>query len=116
MIIYIYTGGAHGGKNYYSWNWSKEKKKLLSLDEVVTSRQFVILAEEIRQILFKRQKQGDEYDGHRKAHIQRGASKKDDFKIWNLDQNGIVIIFPEYQVASYAEGNFEVYVPLSSLQ
>ena len=43
MITYTYTGGAHGGKNYYSWNWSKTKKKFLSLDEAVTPKQFTTL-------------------------------------------------------------------------
>ena len=116
MIIYTYTGGAHGGKNYYNWNWSNRKKKFLSLDEVITSKQFATLITHTRDTLFERQKQGDEYDKHRKKHIQRGTSKKEDFKVWNLNQSGIVFVFPEYQVASYAAGSFEVYVPLSLLQ
>lgn len=116
MVTYAYTGGAHGGKNYYSWNWKKTKKKFLSLDEVINPKQFALLVKQTRDILFTKQKQNDEYDEHRKSHIQRGTSKKEDFKIWNLDRNGIVFVFPEYQVASYAAGSFEVYMTLDSLQ
>ena len=116
MLTYTYTGGAHGGRNYYSWNWSKTKKKFLSLDEVISLKQFAFIVKQARDILFKQQKQDDEYDKHRKMHIQRGTSKKEDFKIWNLDRNGIVFVFPEYQVASYAAGSFEVYILLNSLK
>ena len=116
MVIYTYTGGAHGIRNYYSWNWSKQKKRFLSLDEIITSEQFAALVKHTRQILFERQKQGDKYDKHRKINIQRGVSKKEDFKVWNFNRNGIVFIFPEYQVASYAEGSFEVYIPLDLFQ
>ena len=115
MTAYIYTGGAHGGKNYYSWNWNKKKKKFLSLGEIINLKQFELLVRQVRQTLFARQKQNDEYDKQRKAHIKRGTSKKEDFKIWNLKQKGIVFMFPEYQVASYAAGSFEVYIPLNSL-
>ena len=116
MTTYIYTGGAHGGKNYYSWNWSKTKKKFLSLEEVITPKQFKLLVKQVRQILFRKQKQNDEYDKQRKAHIQRGTSKQKDFQVWNFDKKGIVFIFPEYQVASYAAGSFEVYISLDFLE
>ena len=116
MLTYTYTGGAHGGRNYYSWNWSKTKKKFLSLDEVITPKQFTFIVKQARDNLFKQQKQDDEYDKHRKMHIQRGTSKKEDFKIWNLDRKGFVFVFPEYQVASYAAGSFEVYFFLDSLK
>ena len=115
MVTYTYTGGAHGGKNYYSWNWSKAKKKFLSLDEAISPEQFAALVRQVRQTLFSKEKQGDEYDKHRKAHIQRGTSSKEDFKIWNFDREGIVFVFPEYQVASYTAGSFEIYTPLKSL-
>ena len=116
MVIYTYTGGAHGGKDYYSWNWSKIKNKFLSLDEVITSKQFEALAKQTRKILLKKQKQDDKYDEYRIAHIRRGASRKKDFKIWNFDKNGIIFVFPEYQVASYAAGSFEVSIPLDSIK
>ena len=116
MAIYTYTGGAHGGTSYYSWNWSKTKQKFLSLDEVIQPNQFELLVKQARQILFRKQKQNDKTDKQRKAYIQSGTSKKEDFEIWNLDRKGIVFTFPEYQVASYVAGSFEIYIPLDSLQ
>ena len=111
MILYEYTGGAHGGNHYYSWNWSRKRKKFLSLSDVLSPSQFELVADQVRKALFESQKLGDGYDKYRKDQIQRGASKKEDFKIWNLHENGIRFVFPEYQVASYAAGRFEVFVP-----
>ena len=111
MTLYTYTGGAHGGSHYYNWNWSKRRKRFLSLSEALPSGKFEIVADRVRKALFESQKLGDGYDKYRKAHIQRGASTTEDFKIWNFHENGIRFVFPEYQVASYAAGRFEVFVP-----
>lgn len=116
MIIYTYTGGAHGNRSYYRWNWSKSRKQFLSLEEIITSGQLTPLINHTRDILFEQQKKGDKYDECRRASIQKGISEKEDFEIWNLDRDGIVFVFPEYQVASYAEGSFEVYIPQNLLQ
>jgi len=111
LITYSYTGGAHGSKNYYSWNWSKNKKRFLSLDDLINSKNFETIVQKTRAKLFKMQRQNDEYDKHRKISIKNGTSKKADFKIWNLKNSGYVFMFPEYQVASYAAGSFEIYIP-----
>ena len=111
MILYQYTGGAHGGSLYYSWNWSKSQQKFLSLGDALSLKDFSSLRVKVREALFESQKQGNEYDKYRKDHIHRGTQKPEDFKIWNFHQDGIRIIFPEYQVASYAGGRFEVFVP-----
>ncbi len=115
MKIYTYTGGAHGGSSYYSWNWSKKTKKFLSLTDLLSARQFAQLVEHTRNLLFEHEKRGNSYDKYIKEEIQRGTNKPKHFKIWNLHQNEIVIMFPEYQVASYAAGSFEVYIPFSLL-
>ena len=116
MTVYYYTGGAHGQRNYYSWNWSKTEKKFTSLDEVISSDKFEKLVKHTRRILFEKQKQDDEYDKQRKTNIQEGVSQPEDFKIWNFDRDGITFTFPEYQTASYIAGSFEVYIPLDSLK
>ena len=115
MKIYTYTGGAHGGSSYYSWNWSKKTKKFLSLTDLLSARQFAQLVEHTRNLLFEHEKRGNSYDKYIKGEIQRGTNKPEHFKIWNLHQNEIVIVFPEYQVASYSAGSFEVYIPFSLL-
>lgn len=110
LKIYTYTGGAHGGTFYYSWNWSKKEQKFLSLDEVLSPEQFIQTVKKTRKLLFEKEKQGDQYDKYRKRDIHLGTDEKKDFKIWNLHQDMIIFIFPEYQVASYAAGSFEVHV------
>jgi len=105
MVIYSYTGGAHGRKDYYSWNWSKKDKRFLSLDDVIKTKQFTYIRERSRQILLEKHNQD-------KDSIYSGTSKKEDFRIWNFDRTGIVFVFPEYQVAPYSAGSFEVYIPI----
>jgi len=115
MTVYSYTGGAHGSTKYYSWNWDKQKNRFITLSEVITPKQFQSLIKQARHILFEKQKQNDEYDKYRSKEIQRGTSHEEDFKIWNFSKDGIMTTFPEYQVASYAAGSFEVFVSLKSL-
>ena len=94
MIVYTYTGGAHGRKSYYSWNWNKQKKFFLSLDEVITSEQFATLVKHTRDMLFEQQKKGNKYDKHRKTHIQRGVSKKKISKYGILTGMELYLFFP----------------------
>ncbi len=115
MQIYTYTGGAHGGTQSYSFNWHKKKKTFLSLSDFFSKpAQFDELVQKTRDILFEKQKQGDSYDKFRWSHIKRGTEKKEDFKIWNLHKNNLVVVFPPYQVASFAAGRFEVFIPLGT--
>ena len=113
---YTYTGGAHGGRHFTSWNWSRKQKKFLSLEKVLTSEQFEKLKEKARQKLFEREKQKDSYDKFRQQHINRGTENIEDFEIWNFHKNGIIIVFPEYQVASYAAGPIEIFIELKNLK
>ena len=111
----IYTGGAHGNYFYYSWNWDRQKNKFISLDEVVSPEQFTNLVKQVRESLIKQRTKKYEYDKEMQVQIERGTSEKKDFKVWNFKRDGIEFTFPEYQVASFAEGRFEVFVSLDSL-
>ena len=113
MKVYTYAGGAHGSTRYYSWNWSEKQKKFLNLSDVIsTPEQISNLKAKTRAKLFSKQTQNNQYD---KRHVHRGTSTMSDFQIWNLDQNNLIIVFQEYQVASYAAGSFEVTVSLKEL-
>lgn len=120
MKIYTYSGGAHGGTQYYNWNWSKKHKSFLSINEMLSKVQFKKLISQSRQKLLKKQfglktEKLSEYPGLGN-HIYRGTSSLKDFKVWNLHKNQIVVVFPEYQVASYAAGSFELFIPLQDLK
>ena len=115
MAIRIYTGGAHGNKFYYSWNWDGKKNKFIPLNEVVSPKQFTNLVKQVRKSLIKQRTKKYEYNKEMQVQIERGTSEGKDFKVWNFKKNGIEIVFPEYQVASFAEGSFEVFVSLDSL-
>ena len=113
MAIRIYTGGAHGNKFYYSWNWDRQKNNFISLNELITPEQFQTLIKYVRHVLSEKQSQ--HYDHFLKSWIERGTSKEEDFKVWNFEKDGIEVTFPEYQVGPFAAGHFEVFAPLDSL-
>ena len=116
MAIRVYTGGAHGNKFYDSWNWDRQKNKFISLNEFITPEQFQALIKHARHVIFEKRKQNDKYDKKLPKEIEEGTSDEEDFKVWNFKKNGVEVTFPEYQVASFAEGHFEVFVSLDSLE
>lgn len=53
----------------------------------------------------------------REGMIKDGAqAKEDNFKNWNIESDGILITFDEYQVAPYTEGSPEAEIPFIALQ
>ena len=150
MRLYTYTGGAHGGSQYYSWNYNTKSQQFLSLrdmfpisdycakltmvgrkpffqkqplpeclkpsinqgEEIKGSEEFLNTIIQTQDILFAFRKQGNEYDRYIKGDILRGTIKAKHFKIWNVHEDKIVFLFPEYQVGPYSAGSFEVFVPL----
>ena len=110
--IYTYSGGAHGGIFWQSLNYSKSQKKFLSVERLLNPQVFLELRQGVRALLCESEKQGGPYDKYAKAQIYRGTVNKEDFKILNFHENQVIVIFPEYQVAPYAAGSFEVFYPL----
>ena len=181
--LYTYTGGAHGGTQYHSWNYninqtgfekgaasvifssynkdlkheksnqtSIKSQKFLSLHDlfpisdycaqlvmvgrkplfqkkplkacqppanqttanIIGSESLLNIIIQAQDILFAFRKQGNEYDRHIKGDILRGTIKAKHFKIWNVHEDKIVFLFPEYQVGPYSAGSFEVFISLRS--
>ena len=181
--LYTYTGGAHGGTQYHSWNYNIKSQKFLSLSDlfpisdycaqlvmvgrkpffqkkplkacqhpanqiktninqtgfekgaslgvfssynkdmkpensnkigIIGSESLLNTIIQAQDILFAFRKQGNEYDRHIKGDILRGTIKAKHFKIWNVHEDKIVFLFPEYQVGPYSAGSFEVFIPLRS--
>ena len=115
LTVYQFTGGAHGSTTLIPITYSKQTKKLLSLEEAVQPARkdwLATLSTEARKQLnaqVKKQKFSSDEDW-----INKGTEPaKENFAIFKLEKNSVRIIFSQYQVGPYASGMPEVVVPRS---
>jgi len=115
LTVYQFTGGAHGSTTLIPITYSKQTKKLLSLEEAVQPARkdwLATLSTEARKQLnaqVKKQKFSSDEDW-----INKGTEPtKENFAIFKLEKNSVRIIFSQYQVGPYASGIPEIVVPRS---
>ena len=115
LTVYQFTGGAHGSTTLIPITYSKQTKKLLSLEEAVQPARkdwLATLSTEARKQLnaqVKKQKFSSDDDW-----INKGTEPtKENFAIFKLEKNSVRIIFSQYQVGPYASGMPEIVVPRS---
>ena len=115
LTVYQFTGGAHGSTTLIPITYSKQTKKLLSLEEVVQPARKDWLAtlstEARKQLNAQVQKQKFSSD---EDWINKGTEPtKENFAIFKLEKNSVRIVFSQYQVGPYASGMPEIVVPRS---
>ena len=107
-----YTGGAHPNPSLETFVYSLSKAKLYSLKDMFKSDSKYL--EKISQFCSKEitaRKISDE------KWIKEGTQpKEENYQFFYLNKKGLVIIFPQYQVAPYSEGNQEVTIPYDDLK
>lgn len=109
-----FAGGAH--PNYFSAsiNFDLRTGKKIELAELFkpNSNYLKLISDYcIRSLKTQTGEMSDE------EWIQNGAGmNEDNFKSWNLTKDGILINFDPYQVAAYAAGAFEVWIPFRDLK
>ena len=115
LTVYQFTGGAHGSTTLIPITYSKQTKKLLSLEEAVQPARkdwLTTLSTEARKQLnaqVQKQKFSSDEDW-----INKGTEPtKENFAIFKLEKNSVRIIFSQYQVGPYASGMPEIVVPRS---
>ena len=115
LTVYQFTGGAHGSTTIIPITYSKQTKKLLSLEEAVQPARKDWLAtlstEARKQLNAQVQKQKFSSD---EDWINKGTEPtKENFAIFKLEKNSVRIVFSQYQVGPYASGMPEIVVPRS---
>ena len=113
LNIYQFTGGAHGSTSLIPITYSKQTKKLLSLEEAVQPARkdwlAVLSAEARKQLNAQVQKQTFVSD---EDWINKGTEPaKENFAVFKLEKNSVRIIFSQYQVGPYSSGMPEIVVP-----
>lgn len=115
LNVYQFAGGAHGSTSLIPITYSKQTKKLLSLEEAlqpVRKDWLAALSTEARKQL-NAQVQKKKFSSD-EDWINKGTEPtKENFAIFKLEKNSVRIIFSQYQVAPYSSGMPEVIVPRS---
>ena len=113
LNVYQFTGGAHGSTSLIPITYSKQTKKLLSLEEAVqpTRKDWLsALSTEARKQLndqVKKQTFVSDEDW-----VNKGTEPvKENFSVFKLEKNSVRIIFSQYQVGPYSSGMPEIVVP-----
>lgn len=111
-IFYVssYTGGAHPNHFIYSIVYDTAANKIIKMDDLVNKEKKLlsILSKESRLILENNPKIVN------KEMLLAGTSPDiSNFKTFAFGPTGIMIYFPEYQVAPYSSGQFKIVIPYS---
>jgi hypothetical protein len=110
-----YSGAAHPLTFFVSVNYDLNKNAAIKLKDLFTGDYLRIISDLCIQDLVK---QRNEYaaDDTDVSWIREGAGPKDDnYKVFNMTDSSLIVTFPVYQVASYAEGPREVTIPYSKI-
>ncbi|MGG3571621.1 DUF3298 and DUF4163 domain-containing protein [Bacillus gobiensis] len=104
---YIFTGGAHGNTVVQSFNYDLLKKNRVKLDDILTNQQkFAKVTDYVYQYAKAR------------PNIFYPDLKKEDVKInkntaFFFTDDGIALVFQQYDIAPYVSGNQVIVIPSS---
>lgn len=108
---YQYTGGAHGLSTFETFIFDTSDGQSLSFEEIFkeNSNYLQVISDYVTAELSKQVDADTDW-------IKTGASADPkNYRYYYLTQEGLVVIFPEYQVAPYAAGPSTVTVPYDVL-
>ena len=114
VIFYVsfYTGGAHPEHRISSFVYDISCDKIITIHDLVREKEHLlsILSTESRKILPKNP------NIHDQELLFEGTSpEKSNFQTFVFTSRGIMIYFPEYQIAPYSSGAFKIVIPYDQL-
>ncbi|HPL92730.1 MAG TPA: DUF333 domain-containing protein [bacterium] len=114
LAFEYYSGGAHGGREYYGFAYDLQNDKEMKLSDLFVDRPNYL--NDISQFCFDdlrkqiQEKTGDDYMDE--EWLKDGVSPEaENFQAFIFDEDSITFYFPPYQVAAYALGDFTVEFP-----
>ncbi len=114
LLMEYYSGGAHGGREFYSFAYDLEKNQEIKLADLFVDNPNYL--NDISQFCFddlrKQINKLTEDDYFDEEWLKDGVSPADEnFQSFIFDEDSITFYFPPYQVAAYALGDFKVEFP-----
>ena len=115
-----YAGAAHPSHEIQTYNYDLKTGKLWALVDLFKPATYYLdyISRLCTDDLSARLKpDGDGGMGSDPEWVRNGAAANpDNYRSWNISRKGLVISFPPYQVASYADGPKYVTIPFSKLK
>jgi hypothetical protein len=111
---YYFSGAAHPNNSSFSVNYDLEKMKDLTLNDLLVSGWVNTVSKICIKSLMEKI-----YPGEKKTDswVEEGAGpKENNFSVFNATKDGLLITFTTYQVASYANGPSEVFIPYGNIK
>jgi hypothetical protein len=110
-VSYYYDGAAHPGDYSVPVNYDLEHGRDLTLDELFLpgSHYLEAISQYCKSELSKRDIAFDMFS-------QGADPTSENYRSWNISDDGLMITFDEYQVAPYAAGPQVVVIPFSELE
>lgn len=112
----MFSGAAHPTTFFFAINYNLKDNNSVSLGDVFTRNYLKTISELCIKELIK---QRNEYapDDKDYSWIKDGAGpKEENYEVFNFLNDSLLITFPVYQVASYAEGPKEVYIAYTDIK
>src|SRR5690606_30973136 len=110
IMNYEYTGGAHGNYGSRFINFDIEEEKIISLNDIM----------EIDAVLFQKilekQFRKDYHIGHKKLSTVLFNDSLTTTENFYINQKGLSFLYNPYEIASYAQGQMEVFIPYAVLR
>ena len=116
LYTYSYTGGAHGTHDYTSVTYNLHTGKTIELTHLFDKQYTFLeaLAAYCAGELTNRNKQEPFTDN---SQITAGtAAKPENYTIWNITPEGLLITYKHYQVAPYCAGMQQILVPYTQFK
>lgn len=115
VTIYEYAGGAHGNTSYETWTYNKQTGRTFMYKDLFQEEHNPswTIYPMVKEQLMKKISAPD------KDWIKKGSGQEstlENYKHFVLDGENLVIIFPPYQVAPFAEGTQEVKIPMKDIK
>ena len=106
-------GGAHPDSSIKTVNYNKKSKEFVTIDTLLKNNKNIIevFSKYSYENLSKKTELLEKED-----MLKTGTfAKKDNFESFVFSKEGIILFFPNYSVASYYLGDFEVLIPYDKL-
>jgi hypothetical protein len=110
-----FTGGAHGSNYFLSLNYNPKESKEIKLNDLFKEKDYLKKISDycIEDLTKQIQEKIEDPEGLKNVWIEQGAGPEyKNFSFFLINENNITFYFPQYQIAPYALGSFEVTMPL----
>lgn len=113
FYISIYTGGAHPDNRIITITYDIKNDKIITIEDLQEQYPNIlqILSTESRKLLSENQKITD------KNNLEEGTKPiPNNFLHFAFAPMGLLLFFPQYQIAPYSSGSFKILIPYQKLQ